>query len=915
MQPLRRSALPSRAERQQQHTQHDPTLVTGNGSNLTKLLQRARQAGHLKLQGRQLLSLPDEIWDIATVELPDNTNWWETRETLETIDVSQNEIACLPDYFAAKLDQLREFNIAHNKLTALPSAQSWCALSGLVNLSLAHNELSGLPEHFGHGNLPPLVRLSAEHNHLQTLPPSLGMLSDLVELDLSHNQLTSLPPGLCGLCGLKKLQLCKNRLFALPPDFLEAPPQLQELDLSENRLQSLALAVPTLQTVLLGNNSLGALELSGCDSLQELSAPYNVFSTLPAGLPMLPRLATLDLSNNRIVLIDDLADCLGLTRLEISCNEISFVPPRMGNLPLNRLAISANPLRTLPNHIREAPTPKLLAHLRGKIVDPSPQWEGDTRGTNQGQARPGSRDGRRPDQGSSLITGVTHSMSLEDATRPPEFFDRGLPPPPEYAERAPLPPPSEPFDPYATTAQLLSRQQQIQRQQRTQQLVVQQTQQQTQMQMKRQQQPLPPPPPQLPQPPLQPPPPPQPQPQPQPQQSTPRLGTGYRSLYDRQRPPSGRCGGGGGGGTEGARGAAAAAGAGGGDSAHDYKAEARAAADYNLQALQAAKARREACGLADERSHAHAEDRDAGSAAHLSTVDPGGARARAASAPQQHAEQLHAGPSHELTRFIMREGTDLCIGAMGLTELPTGGYPDTLTRIDASGNQLGAVPEALGRLVPSLRVLDVTSNRLRELPADLCDCHELQTLRASHNSLRSLSFLPQPLQRLAELHADKNGLSSVPPSLWICPRLKHVSLCANRLDLASLAMPIVADAGGSTGGAGRPGGAVAPLEHLDLGENRLGALPPLGLYPQLREVHVQQNGIRELPVPQLAPLMQLQTLDISMNDVSQLPPDLARLPLLQNLTIVGNPIRSIPQSVQQRGATAVIDLLRKRLPA
>ena len=77
---------------------------------------------------------------------------------------------------------------------------------------------------------------------------------------------------------------------------------------------------------------------------------------------------------------------------------------------------------------------------------------------------------------------------------------------------------------------------------------------------------------------------------------------------------------------------------------------------------------------------------------------------------------------------------------------------------------------------------------------------------------------------------------------------------------------------------------------------------------------MQQNGIRELPVPELTPLTQLQTLDISMNDVSTLPPDLARLPLLQNLTIVGNPIRSIPRGVQQRGATAVIDLLRKRLP-
>jgi Leucine-rich repeat (LRR) protein len=117
-------------------------------------------------------------------------------------------------------------------------------------------------------------------------------------------------------------------------------------------------------------------------------------------------------------------------------------------------------------------------------------------------------------------------------------------------------------------------------------------------------------------------------------------------------------------------------------------------------------------------------------------------------------------------------------------------------------------------------------------------------------------------------------------------------------------------------GSDSPGasGAAAPLEFLDLGENRLGALPPLGLYPRLREVHMQQNGIRELPVSEITPLMQLQTLDISMNDVSLLPPDLARLPRLQNLTIVGNPIRSIPQSVQQRGATAVIDLLRKRLP-
>ena len=242
---------------------------------------------------------------------------------------------------------------------------------------------------------------------------------------------------------------------------------------------------------------------------------------------------------------------------------------------------------------------------------------------------------------------------------------------------------------------------------------------------------------------------------------------------------------------------------------------------------------------------------------------------------------------------------------MNLTALPAGGYPDTLTRIDASANKLVGLPPSLAALVPSLAALELSRNGLTALPADLRECTGLISLRVARNAIASLSpALSVPLGRLAELNADRNGISDVPPALWLCPQLRHVSLCCNKLTCASLCMP----------SAPSPRGGVAPLEHLDLGENRLGALPPLGVFPALREVHVQQNGVRELPVEQLTPLLQLQTLDVSMNDVSQLPPQLALLPLLQNLTIIGNPIRSVPQNVQQRGATAVLDLLRKRLP-
>ena len=46
---------------------------------------------------------------------------------------------------------------------------------------------------------------------------------------------------------------------------------------------------------------------------------------------------------------------------------------------------------------------------------------------------------------------------------------------------------------------------------------------------------------------------------------------------------------------------------------------------------------------------------------------------------------------------------------------------------------------------------------------------------------------------------------------------------------------------------------------------------------------------------------------------SDLPAELSQLPVLQSLGISGNPLRSIPFHVQQKGAAAVLDLLRRRM--
>ena len=137
--------------------------------------------------------------------LPEGAAWWETREFLESIDASQNELTSLPvsfgmpvppDHFGRPephpLEQLRELNLSHNKLTNLLGAENWRELRALVNLNVAHNALVQLPDGFGADNLPPLVKLDCTHNQLRAVPPSLGQLVELVELDLSHNSLGGL---------------------------------------------------------------------------------------------------------------------------------------------------------------------------------------------------------------------------------------------------------------------------------------------------------------------------------------------------------------------------------------------------------------------------------------------------------------------------------------------------------------------------------------------------------------------------------------------------------------------------------------------------------------------------------------------------------------------------------------------------
>jgi Leucine-rich repeat (LRR) protein len=62
------------------------------------------------------------------------------------------------------------------------------------------------------------------------------------------------------------------------------------------------------------------------------------------------------------------------------------------------------------------------------------------------------------------------------------------------------------------------------------------------------------------------------------------------------------------------------------------------------------------------------------------------------------------------------------------------------------------------------------------------------------------------------------------------------------------------------------------------------------------ELHVQNNSIRVLP-DELAALQQFKMLDVSCNNISELPPALGYVGSLNRAVLDGNPLRTIRQTI------------------
>ena len=170
-----------------------------------------------------------------------------------------------------------------------------------------------------------------------------------------------------------------------------------------------------------------------------------------------------------------------------------------------------------------------------------------------------------------------------------------------------------------------------------------------------------------------------------------------------------------------------------------------------------------------------------------------------------------------------------------------------ITRLDLSAD-LTEFPEEIFQLADSLEVLNLTGNRLSELPAELPRLGKLRILFCSDN----------PFTRVPEVLGD-------------CAQLEMVGFKSCQLQqLPAAALPPL-------------------LRWLILTDNRLQRLPEqLGQCPRLQKLALAGNRLDALPAS-LADCRNLELLRIAANRLDALPGWLTELPRLTWLAFAGNP--------------------------
>ncbi|ORY99273.1 hypothetical protein BCR43DRAFT_412819, partial [Syncephalastrum racemosum] len=199
-----------------------------------------------------------------------------------------------------------------------------------------------------------------------------------------------------------------------------------------------------------------------------------------------------------------------------------------------------------------------------------------------------------------------------------------------------------------------------------------------------------------------------------------------------------------------------------------------------------------------------------------------------------------------------------------ITDVPLRDFPETLTALNLSFNQLTDIPDGLiFRPPPALEHLYLSGNPITEIPPDF--------ITHGYGRLISLDLHTCQLKHVPSAFLDSLATR--------CPRLVRLNLAINHIT----ALPDSI-------------GRCATLQWLNLNDNRLTELPPtLANLERLVKLGLVKNELETLPPRMLCRMRQLRKLDVRRNRLRYMPPSLLSVLTAQERS--GAPETAVPWSV------------------
>lgn len=245
----------------------------------------------------------DVSYNLLT-EVPD---WLHGCHQLRTLYANNNNITTLPDnLFLNENGMLHTIQLACNRLTKLPHMPR--KLLPLQELYVNGNQIEDLPEFFFTA-CENLILLNVSSNKLLTLPIIDGNRSQLERLYATNNSLTDrVLDTLISLTSLRILHLAYNRLTTFPETCVSNWPELEELNISGNKLQHLPDNLSNLRNLRVlrvhSNQLQSTPVLAKIASLRVLDLAHNQLDKINLVVLVPKKLQFLDLSCNNQLQVD-----------------------------------------------------------------------------------------------------------------------------------------------------------------------------------------------------------------------------------------------------------------------------------------------------------------------------------------------------------------------------------------------------------------------------------------------------------------------------------------------------------------------------------------------------------------------------------------------------------------------------------